>query len=180
MAEKLELEMVQKWKVERLNVLKEELRNYSNFVFTDFRGMNVEQMTSLRKALQSRGVEFHVIKNRFLKSVFNDFGYKGSDYFFINPTALAYFNGDISEVVKLLVNYSKDTTLKLKGGLTESVVLSFGDIQSISELPPKAVLVSQTIGMLKVPVSGLVFILSGILSKFLGTLKAIEKLKGSS
>ncbi|KPJ87962.1 MAG: hypothetical protein AMS17_07045 [Spirochaetes bacterium DG_61] len=169
--------MAQQWKVEKINTLKEELQTYSKFVFTNYRGMNVQQMSDLRNILRENGVEFHVLKNRFLKRVFTELGTESLDEFLVNPTAVAYFHEDLSTVAKVLIDSSKESTLEIKGGYLDGKVLSFQDIDNISKLPPRQVLLAQTVGMLNAPVAGLVFVLGGVLSKFVRTLKAIEGIK---
>ena len=59
--------MAQDWKVERVKELKEEINKYSTYIFTDYRGLNVDQITKLRKSLREIGAEYHVIKNRYTK-----------------------------------------------------------------------------------------------------------------
>jgi large subunit ribosomal protein L10 len=169
--------MAQNWKVEKINEMKEELKNYSTFIFTDYRGLNVEQITSLRNSLRGKGAEYHVIKNRFMKRVFQELGVEGLDEFLVNPTAIAYTNEDISEISKILAGTADETTLSLKGGFIEGLVLSDEEIVKISKLPSKQALIGQTVGLLNGPISGLVFVLNGVISKFLRTLKAVEATK---
>jgi large subunit ribosomal protein L10 len=169
--------MAQQWKVDKINKMKEQLQQHTKFVFTDYRGMNVQQINSLRNSLREKGTEFHVLKNRFLKRVFDDLGVQSLDRFLINPTAVAYSIEDMSEVAKVLIDESKESTLQIKGGYLDGSVLSFEDIESISRLPSRQVLVAQVVGMLNAPVNGLVFVLGGLVSKFVRTLKAIEEIK---
>lgn len=169
--------MAQKWKIDKVDKLKEKLKEYSNFVFTNYRGLNVEQLNGLRNTLRKKGAEFHVIKNQYMKRVCNELGYKDLDQFLINPTALAYFNVDISEVAKILVDSLKDTSLKLKGGYTDSLILSSDNIIRISSLPPKKVLITKIVGLLNTPISSFVFVLSGMISKLVRVFKAIEDTK---
>jgi large subunit ribosomal protein L10 len=169
--------MAQDWKVERVKVLKEELNKYSSYIFTDYRGLNVEQITSLRKSLREKGAEYHVTKNRFTKRAFQELKISGVDGFLINPTALAYTNEDISEISKILVDASGETTLTLKGGFSEGSILTGEEIIKISMLPSKQALIGQTVGLLNGPISGLAVVLNGVISKFLRTLKAVETTK---
>jgi large subunit ribosomal protein L10 len=169
--------MAQDWKVERVKELKEELNKYSTYIFTDYRGLNVEQITSLRKSLREKGAEYHVAKNRFTKRAFQELKISGLDEFLINPTALAYTNEDISDISKILVNASGVTTLALKGGFSEGSVLTGEEIIKISKLPSKQALIGQTVGLLNGPISGLAVVLNGVISKFLRTLKAVETTK---
>ncbi len=169
--------MAQKWKVERVKELKEVLIKYSTYLFTDYRGLNVEQITNLRKSLRETGAEYHVTKNRFMKRVFQELEISGLDEFLINPTALAYTNEDISEICKILINATKETTLTLKGGFSDGSILTREEIVEISRLPSKQALIGQTVGLLNGPISGLAMVLNGVISKFLRTLKAVEATK---
>jgi large subunit ribosomal protein L10 len=166
--------MAQQWKIDEIEKLKEELKEYSNFVFTDYRGMNVEQMSNLRKVLRRKGAQFHVVKNRFVKRAMKELGFDGLDGFLVDPTALVYSTIDLSEVSKALVDAAKDTSLHLKGGYAEGAVLTAEGIQRISKLPSRQVLIARTLGMLNAPIAGFVYTLGGLVPKFLRALKAIE------
>jgi large subunit ribosomal protein L10 len=169
--------MAQQWKIDEIGKLKEELKEFSSFVFTDYRGMNVEQMSSLRKTLRGKGAQFHVVKNRFVKRVMKELGHDGVERFLVNPTALVYSSIDLSEISKVLVDASKDTPLHLKGGYAEGAVLTAEGIERISKLPSRHVLIARVVGLLNAPIAGFVYTLGGILPKFLRTLKAIEAQK---
>jgi len=169
--------MASKEKVERLKKLKQDLKGYESFILTDYRGLNVEQITSLRKKLRDKDVLYHVVKNRFAKRVFHKLKIDGLDEFLIGPTGIAYFNRDITEVAKILVDSTQNTTMKIKGGYSNGDLLSKDDIDKISKLPSREVLIAQIIGGLNAPIYGFVFVLNGIIIKFLRTLKAIEETK---
>ncbi len=169
--------MPQKAKIEKVEKLKKDFEQYKNFIFTNYRGLNVQQITDLRNKLREKGAQFHVIKNRFAKRVFNEFGYEGLDGFLVEPTAIAYFNTDINEVAKILFDVKEDTTLLIKGGYSEGNIYSEEDLLNISKLPSRDVLIAQAVGLFNAPISGLVFTLAGVLSKFVRTLKAIEEKK---
>ena len=162
------------WKVEAIDKLKGELKGYSSFVFTDYRGMNVEQMSSLRKTLRGKGARFHVVKNRFVKRVMQELGRDGVEGFLVNPTALVYSSVDVANVCKVLVDAAKDTPLRIKGGFADGAVISAEGIVKISKLPSRQVLIARTVGLLNAPISGFVYALGGLLPKFVRTLKAIE------
>ena len=171
--------MAQSWKVERLEKLKEDMKQYSHFIFTNYRGLNVDQLSSLRNELKNKDVEYHVVKNRFAKRAFKELGYVDIEPFFIDPTAIAYFNVDISEVCKVLINSTEETTLQMKGGLSDGVFMTSQDIERISKLPSRQVLITKTVGLMASPLTGLVLMMKGMLTQFIGTLKQIEKIKDS-
>ena len=164
-------------KIEKVESLKKDLQEYKGYVFTDYRGLNVKQINELRNELRSHGAEFHVVKNRFVKRVLHDLGYEGLDDFLINPTALAYFNTDITDVVKVIYKYADETSLAVKGGYVGENIYSSGDLEVISKLPSRELLITQTISLINSPISGLVWTLNGLLSGFVRTIKAIEQKK---
>ncbi len=170
----MERKMVQDHKVAKVRALKEEIEQFKGFIFTDYRGLNVQQINALRNTLREKGAEFHVVKNRFVKRVFHELGYKEFDRFLVNPTALAYFNGDVSDIAKTLADQVDETTLQIKGGFVNDRVLDSENIVQIAALPSREVLIAQIIGLINGPRAGLVFTLGGILSKFVHALKAIE------
>jgi len=171
--------MAQKYKVEKVQALKEELKAFHSFIFTDYRGLNVQQISGLRNTLRDKGAHYHVVKNRFAKRVFSDLGYEGFDRFLVNPTAIAYFEDDLSDIAKILIDTAKETTLGLKGGYTDGFLLSPEELESISKLPSRETLIAQAVGLLNALPRGLVMTLGGILSKFVRTLKAIEETKNN-
>jgi len=169
--------MVQSYKVAKLQALKEQIKDFKGCLFIDYRGLNVQQINALRNTLREKGAEFHVVKNRTIKRVFHELGYEDFDRFLVDPTALAYFEGDISEIAKTLVDQVDETTLQIKGGFLSDMILEPEDIAQIAALPSRETLIAQIIGTINGPRVGLVFTLSGILSKFVRTLKAVEAQK---
>jgi large subunit ribosomal protein L10 len=172
--------MAQAQKAEKIATLREEFKNRSGFIFANYRGLNVHQLNSLRQSLKEKGAHFHVVKNRSAKRAFHELGFADFDGFLIDPTALAYFDGDISDISKIFVESTKETTLQLKGGFSRETLFSPEDIQRISKLPPREVLLAQMVGTMNAPVSGMVVVLKGLLSTFVRTLKAIENQKQNS
>jgi large subunit ribosomal protein L10 len=171
--------MAQTYKVEKVQALKDELKDFNSFIFTNYRGLNVEQISDLRNSLRDKGARYHVIKNRIAKRVFQDLGFDGMDQYLVNPTAIAYFEENLSEIAKVLIDSSEETTLELKGGYSEGSIITSDELVKISKLPSREVLLSQLLGVLQAPQRGLVTVLHGVLSKFVRTLKAVHDAKES-
>ena len=169
--------MAQQWKIDEIAKLKEELKEYSSFVFTDYRGMKVEQMSSFEgkssaaKGAVPRGEE-----------PFRETGDEGSRVrrggriSRSTPRRSCTATIDLSEISKTLVDAAKDTSASPQGGIRGGAVITAEGIQQISRLPSRQVLIARTLGMLNAPIAGFVYILGGLLPKFLRTLKAIESL----
>ena len=71
--------MLKKDKIERTKQLKDIVENCRNFVFTDYRGLKVSEITELRTDLRKNNAICKVVKNRLFKRVLDDFEIKIED-----------------------------------------------------------------------------------------------------
>ena len=106
-------------KEDAVKALKDEFAGYDSFIFTDYRGMTVEQITALRKTLRKQDAAYRVVKNRYAKIAFNDLEKGGADDQMVGPTAVALIKGDTANsVAKALFQANKDgVTITVKGAL---------------------------------------------------------------
>ena len=86
-------------KEDAVKALKEEFEGYNGFIFTDYRGMTVAQITELRNTLRKNDAQYRVVKNRYAKIAFRNLGKDGADDQMVGPTAVALAKGDESNVV---------------------------------------------------------------------------------
>lgn len=144
-------------KLDAVNALKEEFSGYDGFIFTDYRGMTVAQITQLRKALRKEGAAYRVVKNRYAKIALREIDLSGAEDDLVGPTAVALVKGDAANTVaKALFQAAKDgTSIKVKGALVNGEVLSTDQIEAISKLPSKLELIASLMGTMKAPVQKL-------------------------
>jgi large subunit ribosomal protein L10 len=107
-------------KEEAVQALMDEFKEYDGFIFADYRGMTVEQITKLRKSLREKDAAFRVVKNRFAKIALSNME-MDSDEHLTGPTAIALAKGDGANLVaKDLFNSAKDgAPIKVKGALID-------------------------------------------------------------
>ena len=98
--------------------------------------------------------------------------------FLIDPTALALAHKDIGPITKVLFDFTRETTLKIKGGLVEGKVVSSGQVEAISKLPGREQMYAILMGTLNAPLTNLVYALGGIATKLVRTLQAVAESKG--
>lgn len=147
-------------------------------VLADYRGLNVLEVTELRKKLREAGVEYKVIKNTLTSLAAKDAKIEGLDQFLSGPTAIAFSYGDLVTPAKILSGFAKDhKNLSLKGGVLEGKVIGADLVKALAELPSREVLLGQVAGMLQSPMRGLVNVLSGPLRGFVYAVEAIRKQK---
>jgi len=148
-------------------------------ILTDYQGMNVSQMSSLRNELKEKKVEFKVVKNTLLEKASEELNIEDLTKDLIGCTAMAFCSDDGVAPARLLKEYFKKNKidLKVKSGLIDGRVFSPEKIMEIASLPLKDVLIAQIINGVKYPLYSLVFILQGPLKGLIYTLEAVKKQK---
>ena len=87
---------------------KETLQGYTNFIFVNYRGMTVEQITKLRKQLREKNAQIKVIKNNFARIAFSEMSIDSVAEYLSGPTAIAMVKEDANESAKVLFDFAKD------------------------------------------------------------------------
>ncbi|MBP7096113.1 MAG: 50S ribosomal protein L10 [Spirochaetia bacterium] len=153
-------------KVEAIGELATKIAASTDFVFAEYRGMTVEQITSLRKQLRAKNAEFHVVKNNFARIAFEQASYPQVAGMLVGPTAVAFAKADSNEVAKIIAEFAKENPVKLKGGLVEKDFLDAAAMDAYAKLPGKNTLIAMLMSVMRAPVQNLVY-----------TLKAVEEQK---
>ncbi|MBE3091917.1 MAG: 50S ribosomal protein L10 [Candidatus Atribacteria bacterium] len=166
-------------KKEILKDLIVKLKESKGVVLTDYQGMNVSQISSLRNELKEKKVEFKIVKNTLIEKASKELNVDDLTKDLIGCTAMAFCSDDGIAPAKLLKEYFKKNKidLKIKSGLIDGRVFSPEKIIEIASLPSKDVLIAQMINGVKSPLYSLVFILQGPLRGLIYTLEAVKKQK---
>jgi large subunit ribosomal protein L10 len=165
-------------KEQLVQVLHDELGKSQAFFVTDYMGLTVEKITKLRRDIKGAGGSYQVVKNTLLRRASVGTPAKGIEQFFVGPTAVAIAKTDAVAVAKALVNFAKDNEqLEIQAGMLGERAITASDIQELSKMPPKEVLLARMLGSLNAPVSNFVGVLSAIVSQLVYVLKAIENKK---
>ena len=118
-------------------------------LLTDYRGISVEDVTTLRADLRKNDTEYKVIKNNITRRALDKCGYEGLDELLVGPTAVVMNNEDYLEAAKTIYNFSKDNDFyKIKGGIIEGKVMSAEEIITLAKLPSKETLIGMLAGAL--------------------------------
>lgn len=125
-------------------------------VLAEYTGLTMPQMDDLRTKARETGAEFHVIKNRLAKRVFEAAGLEPGDLF-IGSTAFGVGFEDAPGIAKAIKDLGKDLpALKIKGGFMDGRLLSAEEVTALAELPPLPVVRGQLLGVINAPASKLV------------------------
>ncbi|KHF33809.1 50S ribosomal protein L10 [Paenibacillus sp. P1XP2] len=111
-------------KQEAVEAITAKLRESASTVVADYRGLNVAQVTELRKQLREAGIEFQVLKNSLLRRATAAAELTELDEVLTGPTAIAFSGEDAVAPAKILNDFAKkNDALKLKGGVVEGRVV---------------------------------------------------------
>ncbi|MFS0724487.1 50S ribosomal protein L10 [Paenibacillus sp. 1P07SE] len=128
------------------------LRESSCTVIADYRGLNVAQVTELRKELRDAGIEFRVLKNSLVRRASATAELNGLEEVLTGPTAVAFSKEDAVAPAKILNSFAKkNDALKLKGGIVEGQVVSVDEIKALADLPSREGLLSMLLSVLQAP-----------------------------
>lgn len=143
-------------------------------LFADYRGLKVKEMQQLRTNLRAKGGEIHVIKNTLFRRAVGEDAAKLPDELHNGPTAVTFVFGNESECAKALVDYAKtNKSLAIKGGYFAGKVFDAQQVEALSKLPPRDVLIAQVIGAIAAPLSNLVGVIEALYADPIRTIGAV-------
>lgn len=147
-------------------------------IVTDYKGLNVEAMTELRRRLREAQIDYRVVKNTLLIRAAKETGVALIQDQLRGPSAIALSFNDPVAPAKVLMDFSKkNEKLDIKAGVMEDRVLDLDSIKALAALPSREALLSQLLSaMVGVP-TGLVRVLNGIPQKLMYALLAIKDQK---
>ncbi|GIV03081.1 MAG: hypothetical protein KatS3mg015_1911 [Fimbriimonadales bacterium] len=155
---------------------KEWYENSVGVIFTDYRGLSVPQMQTLRQSLREVGAEFHVIKNTLLRLAMGDDVSALPEEFHNGPTATAFIHGEQPAVAKAIVDFiKKEKQLEIKGALIEGRVFTKDEVEALAKLPSRHELLSMIAGLVAAPMSNLVGVLNEMIAAPVRVIGAIEE-----
>ncbi len=159
---------IQPAKTAAIEEAKKILGEYANYVFVDYRGLTVEQITKLRASLREKDSQLKVFKNNFAKVAFDELKNDSVAQYLSGPTAIALIKEDANESAKILFDFAKDApALVVKGAWVDGELYDAAKIEAFSKLPGKKQLIAM-----------LMSAINGPARKLAGTLQAyVEKLE---
>jgi large subunit ribosomal protein L10 len=169
----------QPYKIEAVGSLKEKFGGFSGYIFTDYRGLTVEQITNLRGQLRKLNAEYRVVKNNFARIAFKELSQPDVTSYLVGPTAIALSSGEASQVAKSIFDFAKETSVKVKGGLIDGQVFTGNQVEAFSKLPTRDQLIAQLMGTMKAPARNLACAAGGVALKLARTLAAVADKKKS-
>ena len=142
-------EKIIKQKEEEVKALASQIKDAKLVLLTDYRGINVTDVTLLRKTLRNASSDYKVIKNNITKRALEECEITGLDEALLGPTAVIIGKEDYLEPAKAIYEFTKKNDFyKIKGGIVEGKVMTADEIITLAKLPSKETLLSMLAGAL--------------------------------
>jgi len=143
--------------------ISEKFKESQATVLVDYRGLNVAEITALRKELRDNGIDYKVYKNTLARRAIEDTDLSDLTENLVGPTAVAFSKDDVVAPAKILHKFSKEhEALEIKGGVIEGRVASLDEIKELSTLPDYDGLVSMLLSVLQAPIRNLAYVTKAV------------------
>ena len=152
-------------KVAVVDEVRERLSSASATILTEYRGLTVKEIATLRRSLRDAGGDYKIYKNTLVRFAVQELGLTDLESLLTGPTAIAFVETDAASVAKALRDFSRtNPNLVIKGGLLGGNILTPADTTALAELPSRDVLLARFAGGLAAP-----------MQKFAGLLQALPR-----
>lgn len=167
-------------KVAVVDEVKQRLGDSEAVIVTEYRGLTVDAMSSLRRELRPAGGKYRVYKNTLARRAAAEAGVPIEDLL-VGPTALAFVEqtpegdaGDVVTVAKVLRDFAKaNPDLIIKGGVFEGEVIDTDKLSKLADVEPREVLLAKLAGLMAAPMQQMAGMLQALPRDFAYGLKAL-------
>ncbi|MBM7096605.1 MULTISPECIES: 50S ribosomal protein L10 [Alteribacter] len=129
------------------------LKESQSTIVVDYRGLDVAEVTELRKQLREANVDFKVYKNSMTRRAAAEAGLTELDEQLVGPTAIAFSNEDVIAPARILNKFAKDhDALELKAGVIEGRIASLEEVKALAELPSREGLLGMLLSVMQAPI----------------------------
>ena len=155
-------------KKQQVSEVKEKLQKSNAVVLVDYKGINVEDVTDLRKRFREAGVDYKVYKNTLFKRAASELGMEALHDYLQGTVAGAFGYDDAVAPAKTINQFVKDnpkTPISIKAGYIEGKIMNVDEVKALGDLPSREVLIAMLLGGLQGSIRNLAYALNTIKEK---------------
>jgi large subunit ribosomal protein L10 len=170
--------MPTKEKENQIDLLKERFERANSVIIADHTGINVADITVLRRDLKKANAEFKIAKNTLLRRATKESSVENMAEYFIGPTSIIYGFDDPSVPAKIIYEFSKKSDIpKIKAYFLDNQLLSVDDYKRIAQLPPRNEVLAMVLGAVNGPIVNFIMTIDGVTRNFIGLVDALAESK---
>ena len=159
-----------------MDQLRSDLDGNRSLLIHDLKDHDAVAEHGLRRDLRKKSIRLRVLKNSLARRVFSDMGMDGLSQYLKGPSAIAWGGEGITELAKELAAQVKALKKpEIKGGAVEGVVVGPDQVDDITKLPSREVLIAQVVSLLLGPARQTLALLSSPQSTVVGQLEALAE-----
>ena len=165
--------MERREKEQMIGDLHKQVEKFKAVVLTNYRGLNVEQLSQLRNRLREEKISFNVVKNTLMKLASKGTDLEKLNDYFEGPTAVAIAYGDPIPLAKILSDFQKtQPLLQIKAALVEGKVTPPEEVKALASMPPREVILAQVLRGIQMPGAQLAGVLNSVLQQVANVIQA--------